>query len=473
MIQIPRSLTRTLWAVFRKLAKQPVGANCPVVTFRAEHTGLQVRLHNTEVRAAFDQAGSYTPQSISLPAEVLADCAARGNGLVTLDTAGNGKVQVRWEDADRPQVREYESPALRTLSVFPSVPAKLSPVGSGCIKALRDAGQSAAREATRYAFHRIQLRGRTGQVIATDGGQLLVQSGFRFPFTQDVLIPYSAVFGCKELSEGSEVALGYEAGLVVIQAGAWTLCFPLDRESRYPRVEEAIPAPNRKATTCRLGSDDVALLNRSLPQSGREDVPLTLDLNGQAIIRVRIDEKGGPTEVLLPRTKVSGVAVRIGVSRALLMRALELGFVEFSVIDASTPIVCRDEQRTFVFMPLSKEEVIPPKEGDLRIASEANQESVRAVPERKTPRPVSQPAPSEPTRNDVLPLPAPRTRGHQANGNGMFDPLAEAAALKDVLRDAYTRTHQLIVALQRQKKTTQAVRTALGSLRQLEHLSDA
>ena len=44
------------------------------------------------------------------------------------------------------------------------------------------------------------------------------------------------------------------------------------------------------------------------------------------------------------------------------------------------------------------------------------------------------------------------------------------AALKGVLRDAYTRTNQLLAALKKQKKQSQAVQATLASLRQLQHI---
>ncbi len=434
-----------------------------------------MRLHHTEVLAEFAQPGPDSPQSIILPADALGDCAGRGNGLVTLESNGTGAVQVRWDDAGKPQVRHYESPASQTVPAFPSVPAKMSPVGSALLKALADAGGSASKEAVRYATNRIQLRGRAGQIVGTNSRELLIQSGFRFPFPQDVLIPNSPIFGCKELAESDEFAVGAEGGRLTIQAGAWTLHFPIDAASHYPKVDEAIPKSSRKATICSLSPDDVALLSRSIPQLGNAGVPLTLDLNGQAVIRSRSDGQARPTELLLRGTQVTGTAVRIGVNPTSLTRALELGFVEFSVIDASTPIVCRDERRTFVFMPLAQEDIIAPQADALpNAATEAERPSQARVPDRKRPTPAPTSELRLPSQNGVLPQPAtPAGQQNGSSSNGAYEVLAEAIALKEVLRDAYTRTQQLLVALQRQSKQTKAFRSALGSLRQLGHLADA
>ena len=45
------------------------------------------------------------------------------------------------------------------------------------------------------------MRGKAGEVVATDGRQLLVQSAFRFGWDGDLLIPAAPIFGCKELPQ--------------------------------------------------------------------------------------------------------------------------------------------------------------------------------------------------------------------------------------------------------------------------------
>ena len=69
---------------------------------------------------------------------------------------------------------------------------------------------------------------------------------------------------------------------------------------------------------------------------------------------------------------------------------------------------------------------------------------------------------------------------HEANGSadgngegktsGITALISEAEALKAMLRDAYARTNQLLVAIKRHRKQADAVRTTLASLRQLQHI---
>ena len=58
-------------------------------------------------------------------------------------------------------------------------------------------GRTAARESTRYGLSLVQLRGRAGEVVATDGRCLLVQGGFPLPWPEDVLVPRVAAFGMR------------------------------------------------------------------------------------------------------------------------------------------------------------------------------------------------------------------------------------------------------------------------------------
>jgi hypothetical protein len=55
---------------------------------------------------------------------------------------------------------------------------------------------------------------------------------------------------------------------------------------------------------------------------------------------------------------------------------------------------------------------------------------------------------------------------------GIATVLAEAEAIKELLHQAFSRTHQLVVSVKRYRRQAQAVRTALGSLRHLQEVAD-
>ena len=158
-------------------------------------------------------------------------------------------------------------------------------------------------------------------------------------------IPSSPLFGCKELAGAGEVAVGSDQQFITICKGAWTFFFPIDREGRYPRAEQAIPSLTAGVTRCRISAEDAKVLAQRLvqiPGVDEEHAPVTLDLNGQVLVRGRAAEKAQVTEVVLTHSEVKGKPVQVNINRRLLARMLVLGFHELFVGKADAPVVCRD-----------------------------------------------------------------------------------------------------------------------------------
>ena len=64
----------------------------------------------------------------------------------------------------------------------------------------------------------------------------------------------------------------------------------------------------------------------------------------------------------------------------------------------------------------------------------------------------------------------PARENGQAGGIGIVALIAEAQALKEVLRDGYERASRLLAALKRHGKQSELLRSTLASLRQLQGL---
>src|SRR5205823_2058857 len=146
---------------------------------------------------------------------------------VTLEAAAPDRTIVRWEDRGIPQSREYVVPGLDdTLNPMPELPTSWTENAAGLLDALAEAVATAATENTRYALGCLQLRG-PGEIVATDGRQLLLSGGFNFPWTDDLLIPRSPVFACKDLPRDDPISVGKTETHVIFRVGPWTLCFPV------------------------------------------------------------------------------------------------------------------------------------------------------------------------------------------------------------------------------------------------------
>src|SRR5205823_13148084 len=120
-----------------------------------------------------------------------------------------------WSDGGVERSAEFESVEPDRIPPFPGLPPKLVDIPHGFLTALAEASRTAAREAGRYALDKVLLRGRTGEVVASDGGQLLVQRGFTLPWPEDALVPRVTALEGPELGGVTPVGLGRTDGHVV------------------------------------------------------------------------------------------------------------------------------------------------------------------------------------------------------------------------------------------------------------------
>lgn len=470
-MEIRRSLARQLRAVFRRLVHRHSPAP-PLVSFDANADGLRVRIHRTEIAAEYRLAGSFPVETLCLPLEALADFEGRADTPVRLQSGLEGATVVSWQDGAVPRSKEYTAVDPAELGAFPGEPEQTSANGPQLWKALGEASACASDEAVRFATDKLQLRGAAGEVIATDGRQLLIQGGFNFPWQDDLLIPSTALFGVRELATGSPITVGRTASHVMLKTGGWTLHLPIDPDGRYPNWQECVPKLNGGCTRCHLDAADATFLASALPRlPGNQDdcAPITLDLNGHACVRAR-EGQGRVTEISLSRSRFSGPPLRLCLNRDYLARALRLGLPEMCLVNADTPLVYQDTSRRFVVMPLAKEGAIPPSTDAIRIDS----------------GPPDTVAPSSSHERRIAPVNAPETNGHaSANGQPARKPAAargkkkepsmaalieECQALKEVLRAAFGRSHRLLGALKRQRRQSKIVQSTLASLRQLHQI---
>src|SRR5436305_3026212 len=166
------------------------------------------------------------------------------------------------------------------LPAITAMPTRMMPQSEELPHALHDASAMAANDAVKYAINNIQLRSKQGKIIATDGKQLLVQQGFSFPWDDDVLVPASAVFGCKELVNDGPVSIGKSREFITLTMGPWTLHLAMDDKGRYPQTDNVMPSSREEPTVFQLDPGDAEFLLRtldSLPGVSDEHAPVTVE----------------------------------------------------------------------------------------------------------------------------------------------------------------------------------------------------
>ena len=280
----------------------------------------------------------------------------REQSNVELQYTTSSKVLARWSDRGVPCAVEYELANTDTAADLPELPGNFKQNEAGLLKALDDAMHIVSTTAIRYATDKVQLRGKSGEIAATDGGQLLWQSGFQFPWTEDVLVPRIKVFGCTELF-GDSAAIGKTATHVCVRSGPWTIFLPIDKEGRFPKVENVIPKMTANCTRLRLDESDAAFLAKTLsrlPGHDNDCSPITLDLNGHVAVRARAEDQDRATMAVLSRSTTTGQALRYAANRNYVARALALGFTEVQFSNADSPALCQDDRRKYIFIGLGK-----------------------------------------------------------------------------------------------------------------------
>jgi hypothetical protein len=181
----------------------------------------------------------------------------------------------------------------------------------------------------------------------------------------------------------------------------------IDAAGKFPDVGTLLARTKTSRSELILDSDDRARLLRevpTLPGWSDEQKPVTLDLAGP-VLRAKGEAAARAAEIALSRSQVRGKRVCVACDRTYLLAAMKLGFDRVSIGSDNHPVVCRDATRTYLFMPLSGNEIVPAasRPGSKRMTKSP---PVTHLPKSApAPKPVS--LPSVPPRRK--PVPQPKT----------------------------------------------------------------
>lgn len=482
MIQITRQLAKIL----RSVIKRTLGRQVSVISVRTGDDGLFVEFQGRNQALRYHDPHPQDSESLLLPFQVLDDVQGAKTEPVFLNTRRTGVVGASWQENGVFRDLEYDAPEpVPDAPAFPQSPAALVANPPELLTALRDAYETTDMESKRYALGCVQLR-PDGALAATDGRQMLRQTGFQFGCDANVLIRSTRFFGCKELpAEPMQVGhLQDDKGVAKVgfQIGAWTYWIDTEREGRFPDVDSIIPSTNHCKSTLRLSLADSRFLVDNLHRlpNGTAHRELTLDLNGSVVLRAASTSTPRPAEMILRNSTKQGDDIRICTDRQFLARAAAMGFTEIHLPDSESPAVAQDSTRTYVWMVLSPKDAIKPTDDCLRIESPldyGNRTSLPPIPPRKTP--VNRIA-STPTASSPQPAAAPVAqttaavapevirRRKRTSGAKATTSLEQAIVLRDQLRVALSGSKELIRTLKAEKRGQKSLRLALASLKQLQ-----
>jgi hypothetical protein len=374
------------------------------------------------------------------------------------------KVVLEWLDAGIPQSVSF--PVIDPVEM-PDMPETFTAIEPRFLSAMADAVATTDKESTRYALDCIRLRGSDGQIAATDRAQALVQSGFTFPWTDEILVAVSDAFSSREFATADAVLIGRSADWVSIQANSRTLHLRIEKEKRFPNIDLQIPTTGSAVTTLSLSDDDVDFLltsTKRLPGASEHNAPVTVDLNGVVAIRAVAEDQSRPTELVLSNSRRVGDEIRFNTSRNFIIRAAELGFRDICLRNASAPVCCQDDRRTYIWALLDEEGGIKPSDQTNRISSPVTTTTSVSPLRTNNSMTTAQPATS---RQAARPVPSATSASEPDPTPSL---LAQAETLRDSLSRALSDTRDLISAIKRNQKQNRLVETTLRSLKQLEHI---
>jgi hypothetical protein len=449
VIELPRSLAGKFLAVVRRCFRGTAGSLMPLVLARTGAGGLVLEAvgHQVAVRLAVPEPSSEAV--LAFRCEVLATVAGKGDDPVTLREARPGQGCGSWFSDGRGREQEFGVYDPTGLLPFPPLPEQLPLQQGDFLTALAEAHRSTAKEHGRLPLRNVLLSGRTGQIVATDGKQLLVQSGFSFPWSDDVLIEHLDVWGSRELRGTGPVAVGRQESHVFVTLGPWTFALKSEPSGRFPKWPEIIPKAKEVLTRVRFSPDDVRTLIAKLPDlPGRESEyqPIRLRLGKTAVVVAQGSHAEDITELVLTASQVEGFELTVATDRRYLLRALKLGLTELEVVRPDRPLCCRDAGRTYLWMPLSAEDAVPNHCPSVTPSKESAMTNTNGVATHGNGDAAQQP--------DTPP-----------------DPMTEAEAVRSLLQEAQSRLGRLMVALKHHRRQAKAVQAAVASLRQLPTLA--
>jgi len=446
VISIPRGLCRAFPALARKCVSGRPRGPAPVVVFETKGGTLSVWAKTDDAVLVYTAPTECGDELLSVPMAVLEAVAGPGSETIELCVGPKLKGEARFTDRGVPKEYPFDAVLPGKQHRLPEPPDDRQTAPAAFLSALYECGRTTAKDATRFALTRVQIKGRGGQVVSTDGRTAFIRGGFNFPFADDLLVPALPVFGARELAGERSVRIGRTTTHLVVEAGPWRVFLPLDRTGRYPDVAGVVP--KHAPTTAVIDDRDAAELSEKLPGLPGGDAdhrPVTLVVDGDGIFVRAGDAKADTVKaVRLRRSTSTGPPVRAAIDRRVLARALAIGCRRVR-LTPDKPVVFEGEDTTLLTVTLDPALAVGPDADTGTTITSIRTQKETAVKHE--------------------------TNGHPPNGRhdppDAADPLLLAEELRAALGDALAAASRLVAALKHQKKEKKALASVYAGLKAL------
>ncbi len=488
MLFLPSNMLNRIRLLFtRGLGIRPRDTG-PLVEFRVANGLLTIRTGNDQAAMRFQtETELRIEKSFTISFGLLRELCKASTKSIQFDferASHIDAVEVRYQSAGESVVQAVKS-ELNDYQ-FPLPPPSWTGNPGELLTAIQQAMASTTKESSRYALELIQLDGASGRVTGTDGHQLFTQTGFDFPFNEALLVRSNRFVDAKEFESTQQVRVGVDdsRAWLSLQTGDWTVHLPVDPISRFPKIEPLIQRTGHECTTLILTEEDSERLRNGLgdlPAAKEAYSPVTVDMNGQVIIRARGEDEQRVTELRLGSSVSRGIASCFETNRKYLQRASEMGFREIESSLQDSRVSCRDGNRLYLWMTLGAGATSANASNPSNSAPATERSPISPeIPEVSQTEAATCPLSS----NNLSPQPqetSMTTSSHSGNGRvsssasegntseqAQENVIEQAERVRDSLTVSLSDVRSLISLLKKQKKQNRLVRSTLASLRELE-----
>lgn len=363
-------IPKTIFQAFRKFANafldRPIRKLASDIGIHADANGftLQVSDAGKSVSCSVVCKDGDEPltESVSISSDLLEQFAQSTGDIEfgPVESTENGsRFVVRWQTGlaiRHAELDSREPPAL----LGDCVP--VTKIDERFLTCLANANEVADEASTRYALGFVQLDGRDGTMVATDGGHLVRFEGFDFPWRSEaILVRKRRLFALKDFVRLERASIGLHEKTVLVEAGTWRFTMPLEADARFPKLDQVIPERQRSTNRIQLDPNDRKALGTCLSQlPGETDnmKPVILDLNGHVAV-VGKSSRGKECTVCLEldRSLHLGPDLRTGTPRHNLAFAAKLEIDSLFLYGTDKPILACGPKTQYVWMPLLNQDL--------------------------------------------------------------------------------------------------------------------
>ena len=383
MIQSIRTKLRALLTDLLRVLAMPLATSVPALT-------LRVVKEKPAIKAAVDHgplasSSADSERGINSSTAAHRESAEWAEKFLAFETPDDS-IRVKWGETGI--LRESDAKSSSPVAM-PEAPDAFYSVDPCFMTAMIEASQTTSTEKSRFAMDCIRLRGADGQIAACDSYQAFTQAGFRFPWSDDVLVVSSGALVSPDFHQAQYVEIGRTDCWLFIRLPHQTLALSIEKERQFPHLDPLIPTDSSKATTLHVSPCDARLLATFIPRLPgvrAHSAPVTVDLSGVVAIRAADEDAYNAVELVLDYSSYVGNGLRLQTERSYLMRAIQLGFRDIYLRNAEVPAFCHDHNRTYQWALLGEEGSIATSEGMSKIHSLNNRPVSLSISDTATER---------------------------------------------------------------------------------------